>query len=100
MNIIKIIKHPEERINIVCPYLDSNELCSIYEDRPLCCRNYPGKGIKFPFTNHIKHTCDQDCANCVGKCCESISVLKWQTSPEDIIRHLSISCDSCNKTFC
>ena len=100
MNIIKIIKQPPETISVICPYLDSKELCSIYEDRPSCCRNYPGKGIKFPFTDHIKHTCNEDCINCVYKCCKHINVLKDKISPQDIIERLTMSCNSCGKTFC
>lgn len=39
----------DENNNLVltCKYLDKNGLCSVYDNRPNVCRNYPAKTITF-----------------------------------------------------
>ena len=37
-----LITHPLDRGDGVCKYLDENNLCSIYEDRPDMCRTWAG----------------------------------------------------------
>lgn len=86
----------------VCPYLDKDELCSIYDTRPECCRNYPGKGIKYPFTTKEIHSCDSNCSACVDKCCKNVQVPIHiiDPPPEFFIKAHSGSCADCPKTFC
>lgn len=74
----------------VCPYLTKDELCSIYSNRPDCCRNFPNISNSHAYCNHA-NMCDLDCMNCKDKCCNNIVL----DESGDFIKSLSISCDAC-----
>lgn len=82
---------------IRCPLLDSNGLCTIYENRPSCCRNYPNK-TEGMFCNDNKCIYDEqgnlDCFNCKDKCC---NYLRMDTFDLD---KMNISCEECKEVYC
>jgi len=80
-----------------CPYLTVDELCSIYDQRPDCCRNFP-KTV----TGFIAGRCDLDCKNCRDKCCNYIELDSLSDNPPkpiDFIRSLSVKCDDCRQCY-
>ena len=83
-----------------CPHLNSEELCNIYETRPTCCRNFPGKAKKFPFSDRVIHTCNQQCNTCVDKCCKQIFLATEHPVPDDFIKSLTTECADCGAKFC
>ena len=69
-------------MSISCPYLNADELCSIYETRPSCCRNFPNRNTGM-FCSETKCVYDAlgnlDCANCKDKCCKHLEMsVKWK----------------------
>jgi Fe-S-cluster containining protein len=101
MKIIPILSALEKSTPRICPFLDKDELCSIYETRPSCCRSYPGKGRKYPFTAKIIHSCDSNCSACINKCCKNVQIATNATpTPADFLEGLNVSCSECPKTFC
>jgi hypothetical protein len=100
--IIMVNAEPVTYYTITCPYL-KDDLCSIYDTRPTCCRNYPGKGRKFPFSKKVIHTCDSVCSACPTekKCCSNIMVTIPNPTPEQVYKFLDQTiCETCNKDFC
>lgn len=77
---------------VVCPHF-VNGLCSIYDTRPSCCRNFPNRNLGM-FCADSK--CDEDCANCKDKCCTHIVA----PSPDLVIAVLSITCSECQNIYC
>ena len=82
---------------ISCPYLDENELCSIYEVRPSCCRNFPN-GNSGMFCSDTVCVYDSlgnlDCKNCKDKCCKHLEMEIFD------IKLLDISCTKCKEVYC
>ncbi len=79
-----------------CPYLSKEELCSIYDSRPSCCRSFPNR------TNsncYIPDYCDVDCKNCKDKCCNYISLSTGTNEPIDFFNNLNIECDNCTQCW-
>ncbi|WP_082542395.1 MULTISPECIES: YkgJ family cysteine cluster protein [unclassified Mesorhizobium] len=75
-----------------CPFLTADELCSIYDTRPECCRSFPSKSPNC----FVPDWCDLDCRNCKDKCCNYISLDdKTKTLPADFYRSLDIKCEDC-----
>ena len=84
-------------MSISCPYLNADELCSIYETRPSCCRNFPNRNTGM-FCSETKCVYDAlgnlDCANCKDKCCKHLEMSVFD------IKLLDISCSTCKETYC
>ena len=86
-----------------CPYLDEQELCSIYSARPSCCRNFPNStpGM-FCETSASKCTYDAvgnlDCFNCQDKCCRHLAIPD-STPVWEVIQLLDISCVECKEIY-
>ena len=84
-------------MSITCPYLNADELCSIYETRPSCCRNFPNRNTGM-FCSETKCVYDAlgnlDCANCKDKCCKHLEMEVFD------IKLLDISCSTCKETYC
>jgi hypothetical protein len=84
-------------MSINCPYLNADELCSIYETRPSCCRNFPNRNTGM-FCSETKCVYDAlgnlDCANCKDKCCKHLEMEVFD------INLLDISCLTCKETYC
>lgn len=80
----------------ICPYLNSDELCSIYNIRPECCRNFPNKSNPKCVD---AFRCDLDCKNCKDKCCKHILLTVDSDYESDFIASLNIKCDSCNQEW-
>jgi hypothetical protein len=87
----------------VCPFLNEAELCSIYEDRPACCRNFPNRPSSFCGD---AHRCNLNCVACKDKCCKHICMLPSMAAsggdiitPTMFIEALSISCEQCHQTW-
>jgi len=84
-------------MSISCPYLNADELCSIYETRPSCCRNFPNRNTGM-FCSETKCVYDAlgnlDCANCKDKCCKHLEMEVFD------IKLLNISCSTCKETYC
>ena len=86
-----------------CPYLDEQEMCSIYLSRPSCCRSFPNNtpGM-FCETSSSKCTYDLqgnlDCFNCKDKCCNHLAIPE-STPVWKVIELLNISCGDCKKTY-
>ena len=82
---------------VKCPYLTENELCSIYEDRPKCCRNFPNRNPGM-FCSETKCVYDNlgnlDCVNCKDKCCNHLEMEVFD------IKLLDITCIECNEKYC
>jgi hypothetical protein len=86
-------------MGIRCPHLNEKELCSIYETRPSCCRNFPNlnKGM---FCSDSYKRCVYDslgnlnCANCKDKCCNHLEMKTFD------IKLLNISCVECKEKYC
>lgn len=72
-----------------CPYLTKEELCSIYDNRPKCCRNFPNRQ-EGSFC-YIPNRCNLNCKECKDKCCNYISL----DESGDFIISLDITCDKC-----
>lgn len=83
---------------MICPYF-KNELCSIYDKRPSCCRNFPNRteGM-FCSDSECVYTVEGelDCENCLDKCCRHIVADKV----EDILKVLDTSCEDCKTIYC
>ena len=77
---------------MICPYF-KNELCTIYETRPLCCRNFPNREEGM-YCSTSK--CDNDCLNCKDKCCRHIAIKDLT----NFIQILDITCDTCKRIYC
>ena len=75
----------------ICQYLTVDELCSIYDKRPTCCRNFPNR-------NNIKcidsNRCDLNCEKCTDKCCKHIYIYD-----KNVISSLNIKCNDCNQVW-
>jgi Fe-S-cluster containining protein len=84
-------------MSIRCPYLNNDELCSIYETRPSCCRNFPNRTLGM-FCSETKCVYDAlgnlDCANCKDKCCSHLEMEVFD------IKLLDISCSTCKEVYC
>ena len=81
-----------------CPYLTKDELCSIYETRPECCRSFPSKSPNC----YVPEWCDLDCKNCKDKCCNYISLDSKtgnEPKPIDFYRSLNIKCENCTQCW-
>jgi len=78
---------------MICPYL-KNELCTIYDIRPACCRNFPNTGAGM-FCSDAN--CDSNCAACVDKCCKHLEANS--DDAEAIIKVLSVTCSSCKSMY-
>lgn len=76
---------------IVCPYFN-DELCSIYDQRPQCCRSFPNRTSGM-FCADSK--CDEDCISCKDKCCRHI-----EGEGTDVFELLNISCSECQNKYC
>lgn len=77
---------------MICPHF-KDELCSIYETRPQCCRNFPNRNEGM-FC--VDSKCNNDCINCKDKCCRHIE----GTDVKNIIQILDISCNDCKRIYC
>ena len=80
-----------------CPYLDENELCSIYDNRPNCCRNFPNResGMFCSTTVCVYDAAGNlDCMNCKDKCCNHLEMEVFD------IKLLDMSCSTCKATYC
>ena len=101
MTIIQLKKQNDIKL-VICPKYDTNTgLCTIYDSRPECCRNFPGKGKKYPFKNEIVHTCDSKCNVCLTKCCTQIGIpINMEPTWEVVLTRLQMSCTECPKKFC
>ena len=75
----------------VCPYF-KDELCSIYDQSPQCCRSFPNRTSGM-FCADSK--CDEDCINCKDKCCRHI-----EGEGTDVLELLNISCSECQNKYC
>ena len=81
-----------------CPYLNEQELCSIYEDRPQCCRAFPN--VANPHFCSDSYRCDLNCTACVDKCCKNIYIaVSGEAKPQDFIDALNIPCENCNQKW-
>ena len=84
-------------MSIRCPYLNNDELCSIYETRPSCCRNFPNRNEGM-FCSESKCVYDAngnlDCVNCKDKCCNHLEMEVFD------IKLLDISCSTCKEVYC
>ena len=86
-----------------CPYLDEQELCSIYEARPGCCRNFPNStpGM-FCEASAVKCTYDAagnlDCFSCKDKCCRHLAIPDF-TPVWEVVKLLDISCIECKEIY-
>ena len=82
---------------IRCPYLDKDELCSIYENRFSCCRNFPNRNSGM-FCAEAKCVYDAlgnvDCMNCKDKCCNHLEMEVFDA------KLLDISCLDCKEKYC
>lgn len=86
-----------------CPYLNDQELCSIYEQRFSCCGNFPNRntGMYCSETTKCVYTPsgDLDCFNCQDKCCNHLDIPAltpvWQ-----VVKYLSMDCDTCRELYC
>jgi len=87
----------------VCPFLNAEERCSIYEARPECCRNFPQHKDGTQCLD--KHRCTYkegilNCAACTDKCCKHISVSnEGALSQDDFLKALNITCGNCNQVW-
>lgn len=81
---------------MICIYF-KEEKCSIYEDRPSCCRNFPNRSEGM-FCSKTKCVYDKDnnldCANCTDKCCRHLEMDIFD------IKLLDISCSECKEKYC
>lgn len=86
---------------MICPFL-KDELCSIYNDRPSCCRNMPNSTPGMFCYDHLKCVYDSDgnvdCKNCADKCCKHLQIPD-NTSKLDVLRHLTMTCDECKVKY-
>jgi len=86
-----------------CPYLDKQELCSIYSTRPGCCRSFPN-GTPGMFCESSASACvydaigNLDCFSCKDKCCNHLAIPKT-TPVEKVINLLDISCARCKEIY-
>jgi Fe-S-cluster containining protein len=86
-------------MSIRCPHLNEQELCSIYETRPSCCRNFPNRNEGM-FCSDSYKTCvydsqgNLDCASCKDKCCNHLEIAVFD------IKLLDISCAECKEKYC
>ena len=93
------IREFAERNLVRCPYLTEDELCSIYETRPECCRSFPNRNSP---NCYVPDYCDLDCKNCKDKCCNYISLDSESSNPPkpiDFYRSLDIKCDNCTQCW-
>lgn len=102
-----IKEYGDKYIEVACPFL-KDEKCSIYEKRPLCCKNYPHTNgyCKDTFcivTQRNKNTLASShlCSKCNSKCCKRILIpIKIENlSDEFFYKWLDINCESCNELF-
>jgi hypothetical protein len=88
---------------MICPYLDENKLCSIYEFRFNCCRNFPNKETGMFCSETTRCVYDAkgnvDCFNCKDKCCEHLEIPD-NTPIWEVVKILNISCIKCKETYC
>ena len=88
---------------MICPYLDENKLCSIYEFRFSCCKSFPNKesGMFCNETTRCVYDANGniDCFSCKDKCCEHLEIPD-NTPIWDVINLLNISCLKCKETYC
>lgn len=88
---------------MICPYLDENKLCSIYEFRFNCCRNFPNKETGMFCSETPRCVYDAkgnvDCFNCKDKCCEHLEIPD-NTPIWEVVKILNISCIKCKETYC
>jgi Fe-S-cluster containining protein len=95
-------------IMITCPFF-KNWKCSIYENRPSCCKNYPQKDAYCTnkkcklWVKNIDWKLESSnplCFECKKKCCERILVPVWISIDKDfILDWLNIDCKNCKKLF-
>ena len=88
---------------MICPYLDENKLCSIYEFRFNCCRSFPNRetGMFCSETTRCVYDANGnvDCFNCKDKCCEHLEIPD-NTPIWEVVKILDISCVKCKETYC
>ena len=82
---------------IKCPLLSDEGLCTVYETRFSCCRNFPNKNEGM-FCSDKKCVFDAngniDCMNCKDKCCNYLAMDVFDT------KLLDMSCEECKETYC
>lgn len=82
---------------VVCPHLDKDEKCSIYEDRYSCCRSYPNLTTPSAFCFNTDR-CTQICETCEDKCCKHIFVDGSISDVAEAVKQaLSIPCSTCHQ---
>lgn len=85
---------------VICPHLNSEELCSIYERRFNCCRNFPNRtsGMFCSTTTKCVYTYqgELDCFNCKDKCCKHILV---EIDKQFNSAILDIDCITCTEKY-
>jgi len=75
----------------ICPHLTAEELCTIYDDRPKCCRTFPNR----VHPNCIDaYRCDLNCKECKDKCCKHILL-----TDKNFISSLDVSCNQCKQIW-
>ena len=86
-----------------CPYLDEQELCSIYSTRPGCCRSFPNSTPGM-FCESSASKCvydfagNLDCLSCKDKCCNHLAIP--ETTPIwEVIKLLDVSCVTCKEIY-
>ena len=91
-----------EYTTVKCPFL-IDHMCSIYNDRKNCCRNFPNKnGICAEYTCLLENN-DSDpsiCTECGNTCCKRIVYPKDMSFNLDFLMDfLDMDCETCSKFF-
>jgi Fe-S-cluster containining protein len=105
----EITEATKEYKEIKCPLLINNK-CSIYDERPNCCRKYPqtsGYYCSKSFCNvlmkKVSNNTDEStdlCFNCKDLCCHHILVpVHEKITKEFLVKWMDISCELCRKYF-